>query len=73
MSFYDSTVDLVQCKFSGNSATKGGDIYNNGGTVNIDGCPAGFSGAGVALNTYNKAGAINGEAKGYDSCSVCVR
>ena len=50
------TLDLVGCKFLGNSATNGiGDIHSNYGTVNIDGCPAGFSGAaaGDQLVTFN--------------------
>lgn len=71
-----STLDLVGCKFLGNSATNdGGDIYTySGGTViNIDGCPAGFSGAaGAALDTSNDGGTITGEAKSY-SCGACVR
>ena len=63
------TLDLVGCKFLGNSATiRDGDI-RNWGTVNIDGCPAGFFGAaGAALDTYG----ISGEAKSY-SCAACVR
>ena len=74
MYVYDGTLDLVGCKFLGNSATnEGGDMYNAYGTVNIDGCPAGFSGApGAALDTYNNGGTITGEAKSY-SCGACVR
>ena len=50
-----STVDLAGCSFSENSDTNGGyDIHTNWGTINIDGCPAGFYGtAGAALDTYN--------------------
>ena len=69
------TLDLVGCMFSGNSATNGiGDILNNYGTVNIDGCPAGFSGAAGALDTHIdwNGGTITGERKSY-SCSACVR
>lgn len=72
----DVTLDLVGCKFFGNLATyRGGDIYSKLSTVNIDGCPAGFSGAaGAALDTYTSgSGAtITGEAKSY-SCGACVR
>ena len=53
--------------FSGNSATNGiGDILNNYGTVNIDGCPAGFSGAatGDPLVTFN-----DDNCEGDDGCS----
>ena len=72
----DSTLNLVGCKFSGNSADYGiDDIYSSGGTVNIDGCPPGFSGAaGAALHAFtpNGVGGINGEEKSY-SCDACVR
>ena len=75
------TLDLVGCKFSGNSATgDGGDICNYESTTNIDGCPAGFSGAaGAELDTYNFNSfsgtitlTITGERKSY-SCVACVR
>ena len=69
------TLDLVGCTFLENSATNdGGDIrITSGGTVNIDGCPAGFSGtAGAALDTFNDGGTMTGEAKSY-SCGACVR
>ena len=70
------TLDLVGCKFLENSADDGvsDDLNNLGGTVNIDGCPAGFSGAaGAALDTSNHDGAtVTGEAKSF-SCGVCVR
>ena len=76
MFLYDCVVDLLGCTFSGNLATSyyGGDIYNNFGTVNIDGCPAGFSGAAGALDTHIdwNGGTITGERKSY-SCSACVR
>ena len=66
------TLDLVGCTFLENSATYGDDMYNSG-TVNIDGCPAGFSGAaGAALDTYRNGGTITEEAKSY-SCGACVR
>ena len=70
------TLDLVGCKFLGNSATnsRGDDIYTFS-TVNIDGCPAGSSGAaGAALDTYTigSGATITGEAKSY-SCGACVR
>ena len=70
----DCVVDLLGCTFLGNTATgSSGDIYNYG-TVNIDGCPAGSSGAaGAALDTSNHDGAtVTGEAKSF-SCGVCVR
>ena len=70
-----STLDLVGCTFfSGNSAARrGDDIHNYHGTVNIDGCPAGSSGAaGAALDTSNDGGTITGERKSY-SCAACVR
>ena len=79
----NSTVDMLGCTFSGNSAFEGGDIYLiNDSTVIIDGCPAGFSGAAVAaLDTAiheivgaitGDVGTITGEAKSY-SCGACVR
>ena len=72
MYVYGSTLDLVGCTFLENSATYGDDI-RNWGTVNIDGCPAGSSGAaGAALDTFNNGGTITGEAKSY-SCGACVR
>ena len=64
------TLDLVGCIFSGNSATNGiGDIYSNYGTVNIDGCPAGFSGAatGDLLVTFN-----DNNCEGDDGCYYYV-
>ena len=66
------TLDLIGCKFSGNS--EGGDIRNYQSTVNIDGCPAGSSGAaGAALDTNTQeGGTITGEAKSY-SCVACAR
>ena len=69
-----STLDLVGCKFSENSAIQGDGIRNYESTVNIDGCPAGFSGvAGAALDTASGGGGtITGEAKSY-SCAACVR
>ena len=90
MSVEEGTLDLVGCTFLGNSATflgnsatddgddiftdDGDDIFIWSGTVNIDGCPAGFSGgAGAALDTDNDGdGTITGEAKSY-SCDACVR
>ena len=74
MSVFDGTLDLVGCKFSGNSATEGDDIAKYQSTANIDGCPAGFYGAaGAALETYNtNGGTTTGEAKSY-SCGACVR
>ena len=74
------TLDLVGCKFLGNSAgngdyAEGDDITYRGATVNIDGCPTGSSGAvGAALVTYNAwgSGTIFGGAKSY-SCDSCVR
>ena len=67
------TLDLVGCTFLENSANNGNDLYNDGGTVNIDGCPAGYSGAaGAALDTGIYHGTITGEAKSY-SCGACVR
>ena len=76
MYFYSGTLDLVGCTFLENSATNdGGDIrITSGGTVNIDGCPAGSSGAaGAALDAFNDdGGTITGEAKSY-SCGACVR
>ena len=64
-------VDLVGCKFSGNSAIYGDDIFQSSDdTINIDGCPAGFFGAaGAALDT---GGTITGDRKSY-SCVACVR
>ena len=56
--------------FSGNYATNGiGDIYSNYGTVNIDGCPAGFSGAaaGDPLVTFN-----DDNCEGDDGCYYYV-
>ena len=69
-----NTLDLVGCKFLGNSATSGNDIRNFQSTVNIDGCPVGFSGAaGAALDTNTQSGGtITGEANSY-SCDACVR
>ena len=76
MYVWGGTLDLVGCKFLENSATNGDDLYIDygGGTVNIDGCPAGSSGAaGAALDTSNHDGAtVTGEAKSF-SCGVCVR
>ena len=72
MRVYYGTLDLVGCAFLENSATRGDDILYSG-TVNIDGCQAGFSGvAGAALDTFNEGGTITGEAKSY-SCGACVR
>ena len=73
----DVTLDLVGCKFLGNSATnRGGDIYSKLSTVNIDGCPAGSSeaaGAELVISIQTESGgAIDGEAKSY-SCDACVR
>ena len=74
--YVEGTLDLVGCKFLENSATFGDDLYIGfgGGTVNIDGCPAGFSGAaGAELDTSTGgSGTITGEAKSY-SCGACVR
>ena len=67
------TLDLVGCKFLGNSATFGEDLRNYESTVNFDGCLAGFSAAaGAALDTDKYGGTITGEAKSY-SCVACVR
>ena len=70
-------LELVGCKFLENSATddKGDDIDTYQGTVNINGCPAGSSGAAeAALDTYisSSFATITGEAKSY-SCGACVR
>ena len=74
--FFSGTLDLVGCKFLENSATnRGDDIDNQVSTVNIEGCPAGSSGAaGAALDTFNEGGtnSITREAKSY-SCGACVR
>ena len=75
MYIWGGTLDLVGCTFLENSASyRGGDLYTYESTVNIDGCPAGFSGAaGAALDTYKNSWAtITGEAKSY-SCAACVR
>ena len=68
-----STVDLVGCRFSGNSADYGDNIRNFG-TANIGGCPAGSSAAaGAALDTSTgSGGTITGERKSY-SCVACAR
>ena len=65
---------LLGCNFSENSdVTDGEDLRNFESTVNIDGCPAGFSGAaGAALDITKNGGTINGEAKSY-SCVACVK
>ena len=69
----ECVVDLLGCTFLGNTAPNGDDISSYGGTVNIDGCPAGSSGAaGAALDTSNDGGTITGKRKSY-SCSACVR
>ena len=76
------TLDLVGCKFSGNTAisttdapaTLSGDVLTKG-TVNINGrCPVGFSGAaGAELETYiDGDGTITGEIKSH-SCVACTR
>ena len=71
-----STVDMVGCSWSGNSASNSGDDINLDwrATANIGGCPAGYSGAaGAALDTYtNGGGPITGERKSY-SCVACAR
>ena len=36
-----SSVTLQGCSFAGNTASSGPDVYNNGETVVIGGCPAG--------------------------------
>ena len=74
MRFESGNLDLVGCKFLGNSATNDGDdIYTYLNNVNIDGCPVGFSGAaGAALDIYRIDATITGEAKSY-SCAACVR
>ena len=76
MYVYGGTLDLVGCKFLENSATYGDDIRTYGGTINIDGCPAGSSGAaGAALDIdthFFYSGTITGERNSY-SCGACVR
>ena len=75
----ECVVDLLGCSFSGNLATeRGGDIFNNWGTVKIDGCPAGFSGAAAGdpldtdIGVNEDGGTTTGETKSY-SCGACVR
>ena len=71
----DGTLNLVGCKFSGNSATTVGNHIDksHASTINIIGCPAGFFGAAeAALDNLVQGGAITGEAKSF-SCGACVR
>ena len=77
MNVEEGTLDLVGCTFLENSvnSAEGADIDIFQSTINIDGCPVGFSGAaGAALDTsISSSGAtITGEEKSY-SCGACVR
>ena len=77
------TLDLVGCKFSGNSntatANSGDDVHDTEGSpVNFEGCPEGSSGAaGAAIFAaiFTVPGSlvrtIDGEMS--YSCSVCER
>ena len=70
-----SSVDMLGCRFSGNSAPNGNDIrVKSNSTANIDGCPAGSSGAaGDPLDPLiEDGGDITGVAKSY-LCGACVR
>ena len=79
-----ASLRLVGCTFLDNSApydsgedtvsySIADDIHIYESIVNIDVCPAGFSGAaGATLDIFNYDGTITGEAKSYQ-CGACVR